>query len=209
MANIKTYSKKANGDVSLSTNFKVKEFECKDGSDKILIDLEMIPILQKIRDLGGKVTIDSAYRTATYNKKVGGATNSYHLKGQAFDIKCSGLSLDNICKIAYTLGVKGIIRYPSFVHIDSRTSKYHATNLGARLSFSKYNIPFVSTVKNGTEGTETGIVQFKLNSLGYNCGKVDCDCGSKTVSAIKLFQTKNGLTVDGIVGKNTFSKLFQ
>lgn len=208
MSNIKTFSKKKDGNISLSANFKVKEFACKDGSDIIKVDLDMIPILQKIRDLGGAVTINSAYRTATYNKKVGGATNSYHCKGQAFDIKCSGLSLDNICRIANNLGVKGIIRYSTFVHIDSRTSKYHANSSGARLSFSKYNIPFISTVKNGTKGTETGIVQFKLNSLGYNCGIADGICGSKTVSAIKSFQKSNGLTVDGVAGKNTFTKLF-
>lgn len=208
MANIKTFSKKRDGNISLSKNFKVKEFACKDGSDIIKIDLDMIHILQKIRDLGGAVTINSAYRTATYNKKVGGATNSYHCKGQAFDIKCSGLSLDNICRIANTLGVKGIIRYPTFVHIDSRTSKYHASSTGARLSFSKYNIPFVSTVKSCTKGTETGIVQFKLNSLGYFCGNADGVAGSKTVNAIKQFQKAKGLTVDGIAGKNTFTKLF-
>ncbi len=196
MANIKTYSKRKDGNISLSTNFKVKEFACKDGSDTIKIDLEMLPILQKIRDLGGAVTINSAYRTVAHNKNQGGARNSYHLYGQAFDIRSSKLSLDNICRIANTLGVKGIIRYSSFVHIDSRTSKYHASSAGARLSFSKYNIPFVSTVKNGTKGTETGIVQFKLNSLGYNCGTVDGDCGSKTVNAIKQFQKAKGLVVD-------------
>lgn len=196
MANIKTYSKKKDGNISLSANFKVREFVCNDGSDKILIDLEMIPILQKIRDLGGAVTINSAYRTQSWNRKQGGATNSYHLKGRAFDIRCANLSLDNICRIANTLGVKGIIRYPTFVHIDSRTSKYHATNLGARLSFSKYNIPFTSVVKAGTKGTETGIIQFKLNSLGYNCGKVDSNCGAKTVNAIKRFQKAKGLTAD-------------
>lgn len=208
MANIKTFSKKRDGNISLSANFKVKEFACKDGSDIIKIDLDMIHVLQKIRDLGGAVTINSAYRTATYNKKVGGATNSYHCKGQAFDIKCSGLSLDNICRIANTLGVKGIIRYPTFVHIDSRTSKYHANSNGARLTYSKYNIPFTSVVKAGTKGTETGILQFKLNSLGYSCGNADGICGSKTVSAIKSFQKASGLTVDGIAGKNTFAKLF-
>lgn len=208
MSNIKTFSKKRDGNISLSANFKVKEFACNDGSDLIKIDIDMIPILQKIRDLGGAVTINSAYRTATYNKKVGGATNSYHCKGQAFDIKCSGLSLDNICRIANTLGVKGIIRYSTFVHIDSRISKYHANSSGARLSFSKYNIPFTSIVKAGTKGTETGIVQFKLNSLGYNCGIADGVAGSKTVNAIKQFQKAKGLTVDGIAGKNTFAKLF-
>lgn len=208
MSNIKTFSKKRDGNINLSANFKVKEFACKDGSDLIKIDLDMIPILQKIRDLGGVVTINSAYRTPTYNKKVGGATNSYHCKGQAFDIKCSGLSLDNICRIANTLGVKGIIRYPTFVHIDSRTSKYHANSSGARLTYGKYNIPFISTVKSGSKGTETGIVQFKLNSLGYSCGNADGICGAKTVNTIKSFQRKNGLIVDGICGKNTWAKLF-
>lgn len=208
MANVKKYSRSANGNTNLSDNFKVKEFRCKDGSDSILIDLEMIHILQKIRDIGGPVSINSAYRTATYNKKVGGATNSYHRYGRAFDIRCGGLKLDNICAIANTLGVKGIIRYPTFVHIDSRTSKYHASSTGARLSFSKYNIPFTSIVKAGTKGTETGIVQFKLNSLGYSCGNADGICGTKTVNAIKQFQQSKGLNVDGICGKNTFAKLF-
>lgn len=208
MANIKTFSKKRDGNISLSANFKVKEFACKDGSDIIKIDLDMIPILQKIRNLGGAVTINSAYRTEYWNKKQGGASNSYHLYGRAFDIKCSKISLDNICRIANALGVKGIIRYQTFVHIDSRTSKYHANSSGARLSFSKYNIPFTSVVKSGSKGTETGIVQFKLNSLGYSCGNADGVAGSKTVNAIKQFQKSNGLIADGICGKNTWTKLF-
>jgi hypothetical protein len=208
MANVKKYSKKTSGNVNLTTSFKIKEFACNDGSDTILIDLDMIYILQKIRDLGGAVTINSAYRTTAWNKKQGGASNSYHLYGRAFDIKCANLSLDNICKLANSLGVKGIIKYPTFVHIDSRTSKYHATNSGAGQSFEKYNIPFTTTVKSGTKGTEAGIVQFKLSSLGYSCGNADGCCGTKTVNAIKQFQSKNGLSVDGIVGKNTWNKLF-
>ena len=34
---VKTYSLKSDGDKQLSPHFKVKEFRCKDGSDKILI----------------------------------------------------------------------------------------------------------------------------------------------------------------------------
>lgn len=208
MANVKKYSRSANGNTNLSDNFKVKEFRCKDGSDSILIDLEMIHILQKIRDIGGAVSISSAYRTATYNKKVGGATNSYHRYGRAFDIRCGGLKLDDICAIANTLGVKGIIKYPTFVHIDSRTSKYHANNKGTRLTFNKYVIPFKSNVKKGSKGTDVEVVQFKLNSLGYNCGIADGICGTKTINAIKQFQKDNKLTVDGICGQITFAELF-
>ena len=124
------------------------------------------------------------------------------------DIRDSKSSLTAICNIANTLGVKGIIKYGTFVHIDSRTNKYHANSAGTRLTYGKYNIPFISTVKSGSKGTETGIVQFKLNSLGYNCGIADGICGTKTVNAIKKFQKLKGLTVDGICGKNTWNKLF-
>ena len=43
---VKTYSLKSDGETLISTNFKVKEFACKDGTDKILIDIELVNILQ-------------------------------------------------------------------------------------------------------------------------------------------------------------------
>lgn len=36
---------------------------------------------------GAAVTINSAYRIKEYNMKVGGAVNSYHIKGKSFNIK--------------------------------------------------------------------------------------------------------------------------
>jgi len=210
MANVKVYNKSKTGNVNLSNNFKVREFACKDGSNTVKIDYELVCILQKIRDIGGAVTINSAYRTAAHNKKCGGASNSYHLYGRAGDIKCKGLSIDNICKVANSLGVKGIIRYGTFVHIDTRESKYHANNSGKRLTYGKYTIPYSGiALKNGSEGTNVGIVQFKLAKMGYSTiGIVDGKAGSKFTSTVKAFQKANGLVVDGIVGKNTWNKLF-
>lgn len=43
-------------------------------------------ILQPIRDKFGVVRISSGFRSAELNKKVGGKSNSQHLKGQAVDI---------------------------------------------------------------------------------------------------------------------------
>ena len=66
---IKTYSLKADGDRQLTENFRIREFACHDGSDKILIDDQLPQLLQEIRDYFGKpVTINSAYRNAAYNK---------------------------------------------------------------------------------------------------------------------------------------------
>ncbi len=46
-------------------------------------------------------------------------------------------------------------------------------------------------------------IQQKLKNWGYYTGKVDGINGPKTIAAVKLFQRKNGLTVDGIVGTKT------
>lgn len=51
-------------------------------------------------------------------------------------------------------------------------------------------------------------IQEKLNELGYDAGKVDGLVGEKTVAAIRAFQKANSLSQDGIVGKNTWAKLF-
>lgn len=49
-------------------------------------------------------------------------------------------------------------------------------------------------------------LQTLLNNFGYNLG-VDGKVGMATINAIKNFQQKNGLHVDGIAGQNTFAKL--
>jgi hypothetical protein len=210
MPNVKTYYKSKSGNVNLSKNFKVKEFACKDGTDKLLVDLEMIYILQKIRDLANSsVIINSGYRTKSWNQKVCGASNSYHLYGRAFDISCN-IGVENMCRIANSLGVKGILKYANFVHIDSRENQYfydYANN--KPLAVGKYLIPYKGTLlKVGSRGEEVGIIQFKLNSLGYICGTADGIFGNKTLTAVKQFQKDHALVGDGIVGILTWNKLF-
>ena len=211
MANVKTYTKSSN---NISTHFKVSEFACKDGSNKVLIDLDLIPLIERFREyVEAGVSINSAYRTDSYNKKVGGATNSYHKYGRALDIPFKNTykyltSRDKMCAFFNALGIKGIIKYPSFVHIDTRTSQYHATNTGVRQNYGKVTIPFRNTLKVGSKGVDVGIIQFKLNSLGYNCGNADMSFGNGTKNAVIAFQRAKGLTADGIVGRNTWNKLF-
>lgn len=133
---VNKYSLKKDGETKVSENFKIKEFKCKDGSDEILLDSSFILAkLQKIRTHFGKpMHINSAYRTVSYNKSVGGAKNSYHTKGMAFDIVISGVDLDEICKFAQSIGVLGIIRYNTFVHLDARTNLYFARNNNGKVT---------------------------------------------------------------------------
>lgn len=123
---IKAYSKAKDGNKKLSTNFRVKEFACTDGSDPIFIDSDLVNILQKIRTHFGKsVTITSAYRTPGKNKAVGGKAYSQHLYGRAADIKVKGVSSKKVAAYAETLlkNKGGIGTYNTFVHIDTRTTK--------------------------------------------------------------------------------------
>lgn len=214
MANVKTYSKSKNGDFKLSENFCVKEFACKDGSDTIKIDLDLIPLIQRFRNyVETGVYFNSAYRTPSYNKNVGGATNSYHVKGQALDIPFLNsykylTSRKKMCAFFNTLGVKGIIIYPTFIHVDTRTSKYHADNNGNYKTFGKVHIPFKQTLKRGAKNVDVGIIQYKLKMLGYDVGNADMVYGGNTELSVRKFQSNNGLSADGVVGEKTWNKLF-
>ena len=61
--------------------------------------------------------------------------------------------------------------------------------------------------KYGSRGTEVRTIQEKLKRWGYYSGSVDGIYGSHTVSAVKSFQKKNRLTVDGIAGTQTLKAM--
>lgn len=134
---IKSYSKKIHGNLRIMPNFKVKEFAYKDGTDLIKIDEGLVDYLQKAREnFGVPIVITSAYRTEEYNKKVGGAKNSYHLKGQAADHHAKGkVDLWELARFYERIGCKGIIIYQTFgsVHIDMREKQYFAVDYGNRI----------------------------------------------------------------------------
>ncbi len=50
-------------------------------------------------------------------------------------------------------------------------------------------------------------IQTKLNSKGFNPGKIDGLVGNNTINALRQFQKSNGLTVDSSCGPLTLAKL--
>lgn len=64
-------------------------------------------------------------------------------------------------------------------------------------------------IAKGAEGNITWIIQAMLSIKGYNTNGIDGIFGSGTETAVRKFQQNNNLGVDGIVGKNTFEKLFK
>lgn len=78
--------------------------------------------------------------------------------------------------------------------------------------FISYNVFFRNNEvdalsKYGSRGQEVRTIQTKLKRWGYYTGSVDGIYGSGTLAAVKKFQRKNGLTVDGIAGKRTLEAM--
>lgn len=61
----------------------------------------------------------------------------------------------------------------------------------------------MATMKKGSSGENVYKLQIMLSALGYDCGVPDGKFGTKTEQAVRIFQTKNRLTIDGVVGKAT------
>ncbi len=61
--------------------------------------------------------------------------------------------------------------------------------------------------KRGSSGATVKEIQTRLKNWGYYSGQVDGIYGSQTEKAVRYFQSKNGLSVDGQVGDKTLAAL--
>lgn len=212
---IKTYSLKKHGSTKLSEHFTVREFACSDGSDEIRIDTKLVNYLEQIRThFGVPIHITSGYRSPSHNAKVGGAKNSYHMKGMAADVVAKGVDPKRISQYAELIGIRGIGCYENkkFTHIDTRTSKtlwiyniYGKNRYVTTFSSCPYTEPKI-VLQCGAKGGGTKWIQWHLFECGYNI-VIDGIFGNTTKARVIAFQKYNGLTPDGIVGPITREKL--
>ena len=65
------------------------------------------------------------------------------------------------------------------------------------------------TIRRGSSGEYVTLAQTLLIQRGYDLAPYGADgkFGAKTETAVKEFQRKNGLTADGIIGRNTWAAL--
>lgn len=132
MPNVRSYKKGAN--VKLSNNFSSTEFDCNcNNCTTTLIDLDLVALLQKLRDKAQKtIKLNCGYRCPAHNKAVGGASNSQHLYGIAADIVIKDLSPNQVADIAEPM-FNGLGRYDTFTHVDNRD--LGSKNVKARWDF--------------------------------------------------------------------------
>lgn len=216
---------KNNANVRLTKNFNSNEFQCKGKGHKhnTKIDIDLVNQLQDFININGytKAIISSGYRCSSHNKTVGGASGSNHVKGKAVDIRFYKsnkiVSAKEVCCKAQDYNFKGIAYIDkNHVHLDNRTlgkyrgdeTKGYSNNVPNGDFYKYFNVPretynLTRVLKKNCKGDDVGKLQETLNSLGYNCGKVDKKFGNNTEKAVKNFQIVRGLAVDGKVGQST------
>ena len=120
--------------MQITENFNISEFMSKDGAKmphNVLVNIkELAKNLQVIRNIVcAPISINSAYRSILHNKAVGGAKNSYHVKGMAADVTIQGLTPKDVHTLLSelmedgTISQGGLGKYDSFTHYDIRKTR--------------------------------------------------------------------------------------
>ena len=131
----------------------------------------------------------------------GHGTQSQHYAGVAFDV---GQTLSSTRRRALwnSANSSGVWSYvepinftPTWVHFDKRFGTPACSSGGFPL------------IKRGSISNYVLIAQDDLNTLGFSTGGLDGIFGAKTQEAVRNYQKKVSLSVDGIVGCNTWRAL--
>lgn len=133
--------------------------------------------------------------------KVDIGNQSQHYAGTAFDVgqTLSDTRRRQLWNSARNSGVWSYVEpisvTPTWVHFDKRFGT-------PACSYGGY-----PTLKRGSVSNYVLIAQDDLNTLGYRTNGLDGIFGSATQTAVRNYQAKVGLQVDGIVGCNTWNSL--
>ena len=119
--------------MKLTNNFNLNEFNKHNFplTETILRNIqELAKNLQVLRDEVKKpIKITSGFRDPSFNKKIGGATQSRHITGQAADLKIEGYTPKQVAAIIEKLIASGKMKqgglgiYSTWIHYDIRGTK--------------------------------------------------------------------------------------
>jgi len=119
----------------LTKNFSRREFACH-CCGEVRVDMRLVDALQKLRDACGvPIRVVSGYRCPKHNAEVGGAKNSYHMRGMAADIEVGDWDVYRMALLAEQIGEfrgGGLGIYPEqgFIHVDVRDARARWAKVG-------------------------------------------------------------------------------
>ena len=172
----------------------VREFRANSSSNILWTSLRTMNAWNSFRYVYGRsIYVGFAFKRCWEG---GHGNQSQHYAGTAFDVG-QNLSYSDRVTLRNLAANSGIWTYvepisqtPRWVHFDERT-----TAAG------------YPTIRYGNKGNYVCTAQDALNTLGLTTGGLDGIFGNNTRNAVLTFQSRNGLSADGILGPLTWSNL--
>lgn len=172
----------------------VKEFRGSSDTDILWTDRRCMQAWNSFRYIYGRpIFVGFAFKRP---EEGGHGKFSQHYAGLAFDVgqNLNEAARNEMRNLAVNSGIWNYVEperlAPRWVHFDERQV------------LSGY-----PQLRQGSKGVYVCIAQDVLIYLGYDTGGLDGVFGSKTNNSVREYQRKNGLSVDGIIGNNTWNKL--
>lgn len=198
---METYIRGENEAMPYNANrtLKVKEFRGSSKTNILWTDKRTMQTWNSQRYIYGKpIFVGFAFKRPYEG---GHGNQSQHYAGTAFDV---GQNLTNsgrtiLRNSAINARIWSFVEpaqlTPSWVHFDKR-----------------FGIPACSSggypiIRQGSRGNYVCIAQDGLNTLGYRTGGLDGVFGTQTNIAVRNYQKAKGLSIDGIIGCNTWRSL--
>lgn len=198
---METFFRGENESMPYNTNgtLRVREFRGSSKSNILWTDKRTMQAWNSQRYIyGAPIRVGFAFKRAYEG---GHGSQSQHYAGTAFDV---GQGLTNAQRIVLRNSAinSGVWTYvepaslsPTWVHFDRRFGTPACSSGGFPL------------IRRGSRGNYVCIAQDDLNTLGYKTGGLDGVFGEQTYNAVRRYQSSRGLSVDGIIGCNTWRSL--
>ena len=198
---METFFRGENESMPYNTNgtLKVKEFRGSSKSNILWTDKRTMQAWNSQRYIyGAPINVGFAFKRPYEG---GHGSQSQHYAGTAFDVG-QGLTNAQRTRLRNSAINSGVWTYvepaslsPTWVHFDRRFGTAACSSGGFPL------------IRRGSRGNYVCIAQDDLNTLGYKTGGLDGVFGEQTYNAVRRYQSSRGLSVDGIIGCNTWRSL--
>ena len=198
---METFFRGENESMPYNTNgtLKVKEFRGSSKSNILWTDKRTMQAWNSQRYIyGAPINVGFAFKRPYEG---GHGSQSQHYAGTAFDVG-QGLTNAQRTRLRSSAINSGVWTYvepaslsPTWVHFDRRFGTAACSSGGFPL------------IRRGSRGNYVCIAQDDLNTLGYRTGGLDGVFGEQTYNAVRKYQSSRGLSVDGIIGCNTWRSL--
>lgn len=198
---METFFRGENEAMPYNTNgtLKVKEFRGSSKSNMLWTDKRTMQAWNSQRYIyGAPINVGFAFKRPYEG---GHGSQSQHYAGTAFDVG-QGLTNAQRTRLRTSAINSGVWTYvepvtlsPTWVHFDRRYGTPACSSGGFPL------------IRRGSRGNYVCIAQDDLNTLGYKTGGLDGVFGEQTYNAVRRYQSSRGLSVDGIIGCNTWRSL--